>query len=615
MSRIRQTPVNIGGKNGIIMHDGMCADGPRDPVTKEFLIDPETGEPYPGKNDDMADLLHEYIGKIRSNINLSNYQGAPRFGVLSLLAMNTPIYTYDHPRLKELTNTAFTDGISVFVDADFMRKLSDQEIESEGTKYGVIWLVLHELMHKLSMHTTRMKNMDPVIANIAQDLVINGKLIKGFGDKIPPVPLLEEVGQGVNEQSAEKYHKMAEEVVAEMLLIEERKKQQKKDKEKKEKGQGKGQDQGDGQGEGQGQSDGQSQGKGKGKEKGQEQGQGQGQEKEKGQGQGEDGEDEEKEYSEIHHITPEDFIKILEEEGLMSTVGKALDYPASDDVEAIGKLKDKDRLNTIDAVQNAMSQAAKCGGQYPGQHIAEEASIILEGLQKGKLTWKLGVKKHIMGDGQRLQLSDDEAALPWHLTKDVMGVDPWYQGAAVPVGPDETVVCLIDMSGSTGRGRMRQEFAEECLTLMRGVSSGGDTARKVIIMSADTVLRGEPLVVTEQNIHLLMKEGVPVFGDGGTCFANCLKEALQLPLLKKEKVKSVIYFSDCEDRVPAREEFEEYLNKGIKIVFVTTPGCWNEEWNKRITWAEVYCIEEGTKVDLDKSEEQLITDTRRNKMK
>ena len=112
-----------------------------------------------------------------------------------------------------------------------------------------------------------------------------------------------------------------------------------------------------------------------------------------------------------------------------------------------------------------------------------------------------------------------------------------------------------------------------------------------------------------------MKEGVPVFGDGGTCFANCLKEALQLPLLKKEKVKSVIYFSDCEDRVPAREEFEEYLNKGIKIVFVTTPGCWNEEWNKRITWAEVYCIEEGTKVDLDKSEEQLITDTRRNKMK
>lgn len=605
MSKYRQTPVKVGGKNGIVIHNLLCSDGPVDPITKEPLINPETGKPYEGKNDDMSDLIHKYQVKLRSSISINN-EGAARFGVLSLIAMNTPIFCYDHPRLKEVTNTAFTDGISVFVDADFMRKLHKQEEESDGTKYGVMFLLLHELMHKLSMHTVRMRNMDPVIANIAQDLVINGKLLKSFGSTVPPVPLLEEIGQGMNEQSAEKYYKMSEEVVAEMLIIEERKKQQKKQK----------QEGGQGQGEGQGSGKGKSQGSGSGKgskgesgDGGDESGkdQGEGDEEKKGKGKDKD------EYNDIHHITPEELIKILEEEGLQGAL-KSLDYPKSDDVEAIGKMKEKDKLNTIDAVQNALSQASKCGGKYPGQHIAEEAAMLLEGLEKGKLVWKLGVRKHIHGEGQKLYKNDDEAAIPWHLSKETMGVDPWYEGALIPQAPDETVLCLIDTSGSTGRGTMRKEFAQECLSLKKGVSSMGDTARKVVIISADTVLRGEPLVITENNIEQLMKEGVPIFGNGGTSFANCLKEALELPLLKKEKIKSVIYFTDCEDMLPSRQDFEEYLNKGIRIVFVTTPGCWNEEWNQKLTWAEVYCIEENTEVNMEKTEGELVTNTRKNKM-
>ena len=78
---------------------------------------------------------------------------------------------------------------------------------------------------------TRLKDVPPRIANIAEDLVINGKLIKGF--KMNPVKLLSEVGFGMKPDEAEKYHNMAEEVVAEMLLIEERKKKQKQDKQDK----------------------------------------------------------------------------------------------------------------------------------------------------------------------------------------------------------------------------------------------------------------------------------------------------------------------------------------------------------------------------------------------
>ena len=594
--KVRKTSVKVNGVDAYIVHDRFCADGPVDAKTGEPLIDPATGERYEGANDDLASDIHNYLVKLRSNKS-NGGETISRFGVLGLLSMSTPIYCYDHPALKERCNTAFTDGISVFVDADFMRKLVNQEEDSDGKEFGVLWLMLHELMHKLSLHITRMRNMDPVIANIAQDLVINGKLIKGFPE-LKPVALLRDIGQGVNEQSAEKYYNMSEEVVAEMLIL---KKRQDEAKKKQQSGQG------EGDGQGSSQTSGQKQQSGSGSK-------GQGA---KGGGAGDvddidlsgDGE-----YGDRHHMTPEELISILEEEGLMDTVGEALGYPPSSDVEKLGKIKEKAVFDTVDAVQTAMAEASRCSSGYPGQHIAESAASMLEGMQKGKLTWKLGMKNVIQGEGMRLRKDDDEADIPWLLDKSTMGVDPWYQGALIPAAPNEVVLCLLDMSGSTGRGRMRVEFAEEAMSLSDGVSTLGDSARKVVIMSADTVIRGEPVVITKSNIDSLMRDGLPVFGDGGTSFVDCLREALEHPILKKEKIKYVVYFSDCEDHVPERKYFAEYLDKGIKIVFVTPPSCFNEEWSRRISWAETYVIEEGTVVNLDKTEEQHVANTRKNRM-
>lgn len=609
MSEIRKTPVKIGGKNGIIVHDKLCSDGPVDPKTGEPLIDPKTGEAYPGPNDDMAEMMHDYLVFLRGNTMIDKgNSNAPRFGVLSLISMHTPIFVYDHPRFKKVANTAFTDGIHVFVDADFMRKLVTQEQDSDGRQSGVIFLLLHELMHKLYYHVDRLKNFPPIIANIAEDMVINGKLVKGF--KLEPVKLLAEIGHGMKPEEADKYYKMAEEVVAEMLLLQER--QKKKKEQKQQQGGGQGSD-----GEGQdasdpGQSNGQKQEKdSKGGKKDKSEG---GQEKDKSDGSGGE-KDEDEDYSPIHHITPEELLDIIEEEGLEDTVGKALNLPKAGDVEAIGKKKDQAKLNDVDAIQTAISQASKANGQYPGQHIAEEAAELVAGLEKGKIVWKLGIRKHFLGDGLKLKETDDEAAIPWYLDKKSMGVDPFYMGALVPQTPDEAVLCLVDTSGSTSGGNMRKEFLSEALSLKKGVSSTGDTAREVILMSADTVLRGEPMIINEHNVNKLMNEGVPIFGNGGTDFARCLNEALNSPLMKKKKVKSVVYFTDCCDNPPRRADFEDHINKGVRIVFVTTPGMWNEQWNKEVgTFAEVYCIEEGTQANLDKKDGDYNINTRKNRM-
>lgn len=617
MSEIRKTPVKIGGKNGIIVHDKLCSDGPVDPKTGEPLIDPKTGEAYPGPNDDMAELMHDYLVFLRGNTMIDKgNSSAPRFGVLSLISMHTPIFVYDHPRFKKVANTAFTDGIHVFVDADFMRKLVTQEQDSDGRQSGVIFLLLHELMHKLYYHVDRLKNFPPVIANIAEDMVINGKLVKGF--KLEPVKLLAEIGHGMKPEEADKYYKMAEEVVAEMLLLQER---QKKKQQQKQQGQG-GKGQGGG-GSSSDPSDGEDNGEENDSNNSQQNGgkpkQG-GDKNEKGgnkneDSQGGEGEENDDEYSPIHHITPEELLDIIEEEGLEDTVGKALNLPKAGDVEAIGKKKDQAKLNDVDAIQTAISQASKANGQYPGQHIAEEASELVAGLEKGKIVWKLGIRKHFLGDGLKLKETDDEAAIPWYLDKKSMGVDPFYMGALVPQSPDEAVLCLVDTSGSTSGGNMRKEFLSEALSLKKGVSSTGDTAREVILMSADTVLRGEPMIINEHNVNKLMNEGVPIFGNGGTDFARCLNEALSSPIMKKKKVKSVVYFTDCCDNPPKRTDFEDHINKGVRIVFVTTPGMWNEQWNRDVgTFAEVYCIEEGTTANLDKKDGDYNTNTRKNRM-
>lgn len=608
MPGVRKTEVKVNGKRGVILHNRLLADGPIDPETGKTLLDPKTGEEMMGPNDDMGMLIHEYLVKLRSPITLAKTsETVPRFGVLSLVAMNTPIYVYDHPAFKEVTNTAFTDGNAVFIDADFMRKMVEQEYDTDGRESGVMFVLLHELMHKMLYHVDRMRNFPRDIANKAQDLVINGKLVKGF-PSVRPIKMLMEMSFGVKSEEAEKYYSMAEEVVAEMLLVQERKK-----KAQQQAG-GSGNDQSSGGSKGGSGSQGSSKSNSSGKQEKNSSGSGKKQGGGSGAGSGEGGEDKESgdEYDTTHHITPEELLDIIEREGLHDTVGKALDLPRRDDADGLARIKERSKMNTIDAIQTALSQSSQCGGEYPGAHIAESAAEVIGGLDKGKMTWKLGITKHVMGSGQKMRHTDNEVAMPWHFTKEDTGLDPWYEGTLIPHAPDETVVALVDTSGSTGGGTMRRDFLNELLGLKKRTTSGlGDTARKVIMFSADTVLRGEPLVITEGNVESLRHDGVPIFGNGGTDFKRCLDEVLALPMMRKEKVKSVIYFTDCCDHPPSREDFEVHLKKGIKIVFVTTPDMWNEKWNADVGgWAEVYCIEKGTVVDLESK--TVNRDTRKN---
>ncbi len=583
-----KTPVKVNGKQAYIVHDKLVADGPVD-ENGVPLIDPKTGERYDGPNDDMAGIVWDmreqvtgltmkYIPEMKQTFQM------PTYGVLSLLARKTPIFLYDHPRFKKIARTAFTDGENVFIDADFARKIHEEE-KKHPSKSGIMFVILHELMHKLLLHVDRLKNFPHDIANIAEDYVINGKLTTEF--HIRPVPSLVDVLVGTTDEDAKKYSGLSEETIAHQL-IERKKKQKKKDDNGKDKKQGQSQQSGGGMEGGSGNSS---------------------QEQE-----GQEGGDDNEPQVDRHVISPEELADILKEEGLMDTVGQALNIADPDDVEAVAKKQQSIVRDITDSISEARARNAECGGHMAGAHIADYAAEIVGDLVTGKLTWKLGITRHILGDSLNLRQSDEEPSITWMLDAASTGIDPFYMGAPIPHSSDETVLCLVDTSGSTGVGDMRKQFVQEALGLKKGYSSAGDTAKEVVLLSADTVLRGEPLIINEHNYHDLLKEGVKIFGNGGTDFANCLHQALDLPILKKKRISSVIYFTDCCDAVPRKEDFQKYIDKGMKIVFVTTPGMWNDAWNRELNWAEVYCIEEGTQVNLDATDKKVNQNTRRGRV-
>lgn len=105
-------------------------------------------------------------------------QDVPRYGIHSEVASYTPIRLYDLPELSAVVNTAFTDGSRVFFNADFFRKLLE---EDKKGKIDLPFLLIHEINHILNLHTLRLKDEHfKTVAGVATDIRINIDGLEGF---------------------------------------------------------------------------------------------------------------------------------------------------------------------------------------------------------------------------------------------------------------------------------------------------------------------------------------------------------------------------------------------------------------------------------------------------
>ena len=554
---------------------------------------------------DLVDDLAETLRFMCDTRITSDGAEVPRFGVLSLIMQTTPCYVYGHPALKKLCRTAFTDGVHVFVDDEFYAKLLKDVRESRGAEYGIEPLLLHEVMHKMFNHVERLRQFPQDIANRAADLSINTKLKAGFPE-LEWCKSLRETGLGFRPGDVEKYLPMSEESIARELVLEEmknRQNQQGQGNQKGQQGQNQGQQGQGGGGQGQGQQKGQpGQNQGGGQPSG---GQGQGQQDPNDPNQGQDPQDGQQpsdgfnEDGDNHLVSLRDLIEALEEAGL-DEVRDMLNLPSSDEVDEIGRVMDENRDRQHEAIQKAASDAARLGGKYPGAHIAEAAADYLKGFGKAKLSWKLKLRDLILGVGNKYKPSYEvisDLAYVDELTDD-LGTE-LVLPIALPHANDESILVLVDTSGSVSQDDLRAFFTEifELKTASEGL---GDAAAEVYVLSADTVLRGDPIEITDDNVDELMETGVKVFGRGGTDLADSLKNALTLPLLKEKKIKTVIYFTDLFDRPPQFKDLG--VEEDTTILYVaapTTHSSHQEEFARAVeSYAQVVPIKEGIEVDL-----------------
>lgn len=83
---------------------------------------------------------------------------------------------FTHFQATEYCPTAATDGKNIFVNETFLRSLVSLEVDG---------LLLHEVLHAALLHCIRRGSREPLLWNIAADIVINGMIVQQADFKLP----------------------------------------------------------------------------------------------------------------------------------------------------------------------------------------------------------------------------------------------------------------------------------------------------------------------------------------------------------------------------------------------------------------------------------------------
>lgn len=126
--------------------------------------------------DDIEDIRDEFL-KLVSIYVAGVRHDVMRNGLLGEIIARTPILVYDLPELKAVVNTAFVDRSGkMYISDTFARRVI---AEHKAGMDSANFLIRHEADHLRRLHLTRMLDLPPTLANIAQDIRINIDITKG----------------------------------------------------------------------------------------------------------------------------------------------------------------------------------------------------------------------------------------------------------------------------------------------------------------------------------------------------------------------------------------------------------------------------------------------------
>jgi hypothetical protein len=519
----------------------------------------ELGEQSPARlNEQLSWNLP--LQKLRSYIIQSDDFGLPRFGVLSILARRTPFHLYDHKALVALCDTAFTDGIQIFINTEFFKSLiSAPHIERvDNQHHSMILILLHELSHILFRHHARIPPQSPpLLWSIATDIAINIRLLKAY-DFLQPGDIFKSAW-GTRPEEVERYADSSEEHIlfdlwddpleAAAPFVDALKDLLKDDVlapiSKAQDKRGSAQD--------------------------------------------------------IHnHMIDADKLAEVLDSNNLSHIRQRLKMPDPNDKPAYQELDVVNQLNLSGDIQTTadIRRSTPSGGSMKGDHLETAYAESVNDEHAANLSWQTRLNNLIFGNGTHYEHSDEIPDDIYYISPEQMGLNaPLYIGSPIPASPSNNIVCVIDTSGSVPKD-MLQSFIGEISNLVTLESSN---IKQLYLFAADTSIRGSILEFS-QDERLTLPENLEVEGRGGTDIGRVLKEVFTWVENKddftQDDFHTLIYFSDLIDKPPRRDVLPENLPN---IIFLSPPSLQIRPFKRAVeAFAEVAEIREGTIIDLCK---------------
>lgn len=514
-----------------------------------------SGQPS-GERLNQQTAWNDALQRLRSHIIQSDERGLPRYGVLSILARRVPFHLYDHPALTNLCDTAFTDGIHIFINTEFLKEISAEDADTPPgeQRHSLVLILLHELSHILFRHHGRLPaNAPPMLWAIACDITINSRLLQAY-PQLKPGPVFDDAW-GTSKDEVDQYLGQSEEYILHELW-EDPVKPAKEFVESLQKSLDE-------------------------------------------NGNADNVPDQRGENQDVqnHMIRPEDLARALDENGLQH-VRETLKMPAPNDRAAFESMSAVANLYLTSDFDKAkeIRQIHPTGNAMAGNHLEEAWAEWVENESGGLLEWKNLLRDLLLGEGMRYDHCDEVPNDVYYVEPEQMGLDAsLYIGSLAPATPGGIVVCVVDTSQSvsvelleTFVGELNNMIEHECVR-----------ENQVYFVSADSSVRSNIEAYSSQQIAS-SPEKIALQGRGGTDLTRVINEIVSWTQEQQEfsssDLEAIVYFTDLLDRPPTRDRLPRDLPR---LLFLSPPSHMAKTFRKQVEdFAQVAEIRDGTVIDL-----------------
>lgn len=295
-----------------------------------------------------------------------------------------------------------------------------------------------------------------------------------------------------------------------------------------------------------------------------------------------------------HELNLEKIKQVLAKHGLDDVIDAIKPDSHSDDV-----------MQAI--IEQALSEAEleqrRVGPNYPGGHINEYMRDVVKPSLKHNVSWQQRTREFLQGEGPLISRSFDEQSTLALLDPADMGMDedelPILPGI-IPTRREGHIAVLIDSSGSMDGGRL-----VEAVSLVCGVRrSAGEMTPDIDVYAADTVIRGEPVNLTDEALSDIMHNGMAIGGRGGTEITGPLNQLMAYAREKNIKYVGVLYITDFGFTAPPVEALPPDLPP---LMFLGIPADYkaSESVVRALRqYSEVLSIDKQMTFDMDAAEEK-----------